>query len=123
MIVLLVSHRAVPGKGDDPMSGCIPWAIAAVSTAAFLVLWMWEVKRLLLTQKSMTDSAAAQLSTCRQRAIQDPCDPEAAQILQRSESIYRQAVDYYNRALSRPLICLPGRLLGFRPISTEDKGD
>ena len=45
------------------MSGCIPWAIAAVSTAACLFLWMWEVKRLLLTQKSMTDSAAAQLST------------------------------------------------------------
>ena len=85
--------------------------------------WMWEVKRLLLSQKSMTDSAAAQLATCRQRAIQDPCDPEAAQVLHRSESIYRQAVDHYNRALSRPLICLPGRLLGFRPISTEDKGD
>ena len=123
MIVLPVSHRAVPGKGDDPMSGCIPWAIAAVSTAAFLVLWMWEVKRLLLSQKSMTDSAAAQLAAYRQRAIQDPCDPEAAQVLHRSESIYRQAVDHYNRALSRPLICLPGRLLGFRPISTEDKGD
>ena len=123
MIVLPVSHRAVPGKGDDPMSGCIPWAIAAVSTAAVLGLWRWEVMRLLLSQKSLTDSAAAQLATCRQRAIQDPCDPEAAQILQRSESIYRQAVDHYNRALSRPLICLPGRLLGFRPISTEDKGD
>ena len=89
------------------MSGCIPWAIAAVSTAAFLVLWMWEVKRLLLTQKSMTDSAAAQLSTCRQRAIQDPCDPEAAQVLHRSESIYRQAVDHYNCVLSRPLGCCP----------------
>ena len=105
------------------MSGCIPWTIAAVSTTAFLFLWMWEVKRLLLIQKSMTDSAAAQLAACRQRAIQDPCDPEAVQILQRSESIYRQAVDHYNRVLSRPLICLPGRLLGFHPISTEYKGD
>ena len=123
MIVLSVSHRAVPGKGDDPMSGCIPWAIAAVSTAAFLVLWMWEVKRLLLIQKSMTDSAAAQLAAYRKRVVQNPCDPEAAQVLHRSESIYRQAVDHYNRALSRPLICLPGRLLGFRPISTEDKED
>lgn len=114
MIVLPVSHRAVPGKGDDPMSGCIPWTIAAVSTAAFLVLWMWEVKRLLLIQKSMTDSAAAQLATCRQRAIQDPCDPEAAQILHRSESIYRQAVEHYNSTLHRPWIYLPGRLMGFQ---------
>ena len=105
------------------MSGCIPWAIAAVSTAALLLLWMWEVKRLLLSQKSMADSAAAQLAACRKRVARDPCDPEAIRVLQRSESIYRQAADHYNRALSRPLVCLPGRLLGFRPISTEYKGD
>ena len=38
-----------------------------------------------------------------------------AEILHRSESIYRQATGHYNAVLHRPLVYLPGCLMGFRP--------
>lgn len=35
----------------------------------------------------------------------------------RSESIYRQAAELYNRTYSKPWIRLPGWLLGYRKLS------
>ncbi len=95
------------------MPSWIPWGIAAVSTAAFLALWFWEVRRVLRSRRSTVESAAAQLAVCRRQAAGPCSDPELAEVLARSESIYRQAVALYNDTLRKPWIYLPGRLLGF----------
>lgn len=92
----------------------IAWLIAAVSTAAFVSLWFWEVRRVLNDRKSIVDSAAGQLTSFRRRAEGAPCDKEFTQVLRRSESIYYQAVHNYNRTFSRPWAYLPARLMGFR---------
>ena len=54
-----------------------------------------------------------QLAVCRRQAAGPCSDPELAEVLARSESIYRQAVALYNDTLRKPWIYLPGRLLGF----------
>ena len=94
------------------MPSWVAWLIAAVSTTAFLVLWFWEVRRVLRSRRSVVESAAAQLAACRRQA--------AAQILARSESIYRQAVAHYNDTLCKPWCRLPGHLLGFDRDTGED---
>ena len=99
------------------MPSWVAWLIAAVSTTAFLVLWFWEVRRVLRSRRSVVESAAAQLSACRRQAAGVRYDPELAQILARSESIYRQAAELYNRTYSKPWIHLPGWLLGYRKLS------
>lgn len=98
------------------MSPWIAWLIAAISTAAFVTLWFWEVRRILNDRKSTVDSAAGQLDAFRRRAAGTCCDGELTQVLRRSESIYYQAVRNYDRTLSRPWIYLPARLMGFRRI-------
>ena len=102
------------------MSSWVAWLIAAVSTTAFLVLWFWEVRRVLRSRRSVVESAAAQLSACRRQAAGVRYDPELAQILARSESIYRQAVAHYNDTLCKPWCRLPGHLLGFGRDTGED---
>lgn len=67
-------------------------------------------------KKHTVDSAAGQLDAFRRRAAETCCDGELTQILRRSESIYHQAVDNYNRTFSRPWLYLPARLMGFRRI-------
>ena len=79
------------------MSSWVAWLIAAVSTTAFLVLWFWEVRRVLRSRRSVVESAAAQLSVCR-----------------------RQAVAHYNDTLCKPWCRLPGHLLGFDRDTGED---
>ena len=105
------------------MSSWVAWLIAAVSTTAFLVLWCWEVRRVLRSRRSVVESAAAQLAACRRQAAGVRYDPELAQILARSESIYRQAVAHYNDALqagvpsARPSAWLRPRHRGGRPLT------
>lgn len=98
------------------MTPWIAWLIAAISTAAFVALWCWEVRRILNNRKSTVDSSAGQLDAFRRRAAETCCDGELTQILRRSESIYHQAVDNYNRTFSRPWLYLAARLMGFRRI-------
>ena len=83
------------------MTPWIAWLIAAVCAAAFVALWSWEVRRMLTGRQSIVDSAASQVTAFRRRLAQTPADREAAAVLYRSESIYRQAVDNYNHALHR----------------------
>ena len=90
------------------MPSWVAWLIAAVSTTAFLVLWFWEVRRVLRS------------AACRRQAAGVRYDPELAQILARSESIYRQAVAHYNDTLCKPWCRLPGHLLGFDRDTGED---
>ena len=49
------------------MPSWVAWLIAAVSTTAFLVLWFWEVRRVLRSRRSVVESAAAQLAACRRQ--------------------------------------------------------
>ena len=87
--------------------------VAVVSTAAFLFLWFRDVRRIMRERKSTVDSAKAQLDVFREKAHKARDDPDAAAVLQRSESIYRQAVEHYNQTLRKPWVCLPAALMGF----------
>ena len=95
--------------------------VAVVSTAAFLFLWFRDVRRIMRERKSTVDSAKAQLNVFREKAHKARDDPDAAAVLERSESIYRQAVDHYNQTLRKPWVCLPAALMGFQMI--QNGGD
>lgn len=95
------------------MPNLILWCVAIVSTVAAVVLWFREVRRLLQSGKSTVESAAGQLRVSRLKAAEEN-NPESAEVLKRSESIYRQAVEYYNATLQKPWIYLPGRLMGYK---------
>lgn len=101
------------------MTPWIAWLIAAVCAAAFVALWSWEVRRMLTGRQGIVDSAASQVTAFRRRLAQTPADREAAAVLYRSESIYRQAVDNYNHALYRPWVYIPARIMGFRRAPEE----
>ena len=90
--------------------------VAVVSTAAFLFLWFRDVRRIMRERKSTVESARSQLSFFRDKAHKARDDPDTAAILERSESIYRQAVEHYNQTLRKPWVCLPAALMGFRMI-------
>ena len=89
-------------------------AVAGISMCLFL--WFRDVRRIMRERKSTVDSAAGQLACCRQKAIGAKDDPEAKDVLGRSEKIYRQAVDLYDRTLKKPWVLLPALLMGFRFI-------
>lgn len=93
----------------------IIWLVALVSTTALVALWFWEVRRKLRELYSMVESAHSQLTAHQKRATTAAGNADMAGILHRSESIYRQAADHYNAVLHRPLVYLPGCLMGFRP--------
>lgn len=98
------------------MASWIVWLIAVISTTLCLFLWFREVRRIMRERKSTVESAGGQLAVCREKALKARGDPEAAAILDRSEKIYRQAVDIYNRTLQKPWNYLPALLMGFRHI-------
>ncbi|MGN1142123.1 MAG: hypothetical protein ACI4TF_13045 [Oliverpabstia sp.] len=90
--------------------------IAIISTAICLCLWFRDVRRIMTGQKSTVESAGAQLHIFREKARKARDDPEATAVLERSESIYRQAVDNYNRTLHKPWVYPPATLMGFQTI-------
>ena len=98
------------------MEHWIPWLTAAVSTAACLIFWFRDVRRIMDERKSTVESAAGQLAACRKKAAQTRGDPESAAVLERSEKIYRQAVYIYDQTLKKPNIFVPAILMGFRSI-------
>ena len=99
------------------MGHWIVWPIIAVaSITVCLILWFRDVQRIMDERKSTVESAAGQFAACKERAARTKDDPESAAVLARSEKIYRQAVDIYDRTLKKPGIFLPAILMGFRPI-------
>ena len=82
------------------------WLVAIASTSALVVLWFWE-------DRSMVESARCQLAAFEKRAAEAAGNADVAEVLRRSESIYRQAAGSYNETLHRPWIYIPGRLMGF----------
>ena len=98
----------------------VPWLvslIAIVSTAVCIFLWFRDVRRVMRERKSTVESAARQVAVCQDRACKARGDPDAAAVLARSEDIYQQAVDIYNRTLQKPWNCLPAHLMGYHRIS------
>ena len=96
--------------------------VAITSTTVCLYLWFRDVRRIMKEQKSTVESAKAQLRLFREKAHKARDDPEAAAVLERSESIYRQAVEHYNRTLRRPWVYPPAALMGFRMIQNGGEG-
>ena len=92
------------------------WSVAAFSTAAALLLWFRDVRKLMDSLMSTLESAAGQAAACRERAIRARGDPEASAIADRSDKIYTQALERYNYALRKPWYSLPARLMGFHSI-------
>ncbi len=89
------------------------WLVAIASTSALVALWFWEVRRLLRQHRSMVESARFQLAAFEKRAAEAAGNADVAEVLRRSESIYRQAAGNYNETLHRLWIYIPGRLMGF----------
>lgn len=102
------------------MPSWVAWLIAAVSTTAFLVLWFWEVRRVLRSRRSVVESAARAAlrlpPSGRRRALRSRAcsDPRA----QREH--LPAAVAHYNDTLCKPWCRLPGHLLGFDRDTGED---
>ena len=94
----------------------IAWLIAAFSSTTAVILWLREVRRVLLDKRTIVSVSAAQLTSARQAAASKPEDTQSTAVLARSTRIYRQAVSNYNTALAKPAYCLPAFLLGFSPI-------
>jgi len=90
--------------------------IAAISTTLCLFLWFREVRRIMQERKSIVESADRQLAICRERALKVRGDPETEAVLERSERIYRQSVDLYNRTLRQPFIYVPAVLMRYKLI-------
>ncbi|MGB4984831.1 MAG: hypothetical protein WBO70_03540, partial [Erysipelotrichaceae bacterium] len=83
----------------------VAYTIAIVSAVAFIVLWFWVVRRELYTKKNMVEAAQLQLIASHkvyERDREGPNCATAKEILKRSKSIYRQAVNIYNKTLSKP---------------------
>ena len=98
------------------MTTWLAWAIAAVSSTVCVFLWFKEVRRVMRDRKSTVESAAGQLSACLARMCRGQGDPAAEAVLRRSESIYRQSVDLYNRTMHCIWVFVPAVLMGFRSV-------
>ena len=103
------------------MITCLVCLIAISSTSICLFVWFRDVRRIMRSRMSVVESAAGQLSVCREKAAQIQGSPDSDAVLARSESIYRQAVDLYNQTIRNPWIYLPAVLMGFKPVSPPEK--
>lgn len=97
----------------------VVWLIAIISTFVCLFLWFRDVRRIMRERRSMVDSAASQLAAFREKASDASAAPATAAILERSEGIYRQAVDLYHQTLKTYWCRFPAALMGFRPIPLQ----
>ena len=93
--------------------------IALVSTSAFIALWFWVARRELSEKQKTVDAAKQQFTASRQQIIRvrdGPEETKAREIMERSQSILRQAVERYNDTLQRPWNAVPALFWGFRRI-------
>lgn len=98
------------------MTSWIIALVAIVSTTACLFLQFRDVLRFIREQKSIVKSAAGQLAVCREKSLKARDGPEVSAVLDRSEKIYRQAVDLYNQTLHKAWNYFPAHLMGLRYI-------
>ena len=98
------------------MQSWLAWLIATVGIATSIFLWFRDVRRIMRERRSTVESAQGQMACCRQNAIRANTDPGAAAVLNRSEKIYRQAVELYNQTMRKPWVLLPALLMGYHVI-------
>ena len=98
------------------MQSWLAWLIATVGIATSVFLWFRDVRRIMRERSSTVESAQGQLTYCRKKAVRAITDPGAATVLNRSEKIYRQAVDLYNQTMKKPWVLLPALLMGYHVI-------
>ena len=91
----------------------IVWLVAIISSVICLFFWFRDVRRVMRERMSTVESAAQQLDNCRKKCNKTRNDPEATAVLERSENIYKQAVNIYNQTLQKPYYFLPAMLMGF----------
>lgn len=104
------------------MTTIIACLVALVSTSAFVALWFWVVRREMDAKQKTVDAAKSQLTASRQQVVRvrdGPDEKKAREIMERSQSIYAQAVVLYNETLRKPWNAIPAFFLGFRS-SGED---
>jgi hypothetical protein len=94
------------------------WLIAGAGALLCALLWLRRAERLLRERRRIVDDAAEQLAACRERAA-ERYDPQRMEVLERSESIYRQAVDNYNALFRKRWARLPCALLGYVPCAED----
>lgn len=105
------------------MTTTIAWSISFFSTAAFIALWFWAVRKELKIKQNMVESAKTQLVASKKWRLKarDATEEKKAQaILDRSMNIYLQSMELYRKVLHKPWNYLPGLLMGFH--STEKEG-
>ena len=89
------------------------WSIILAAAVVSIALWFRASHRTLSGFRAMVADAARQLEYCRRKAGENDIDPA---VLRRSENICRQAEMQYYRVLHRPLMYLPGKLMGFGSV-------
>lgn len=92
------------------------WLAAAISIPVCFLLWFRDVRRVMRERKHTVESAKIQPMLYREKVSAAQNSLEAAAVLERSESIYRQAVDLYNKTLQKRWVRLPALLMGFRSL-------
>ncbi len=101
----------------DRLNIWVAYTVAAVSTTAFIILWFFVVRKELYAKQSMVEAAQCQLTACLEEYTHPKDGHEQAkvqEILKRSQSVYRQTVNIYNRTLRRPWNAIPAFFFGYR---------
>lgn len=95
----------------------IPYIIAAVSLAAFLILWFAvvyrELSRCRAEMKKAAQVVALHKAACAQ-SRDGPDEKQAKKMLELSRKIYVEVCGNYKRNLRKPLNRFPAWLMGFR---------
>ncbi|MEG0020108.1 MAG: hypothetical protein RSA20_00720 [Oscillospiraceae bacterium] len=93
--------------------------VAIASTVAFMILWFSMVQKELSAKQNMAKSAKLQLVSAQKKNIRAKNSHEkqiSQSVLSRSEDIYKQSVENYNRSLKEVQNFIPGSLMGFRQL-------
>lgn len=102
----------------DPLG----WFIAGLAAMAFLILWFFVGYRALLEKKAGLDAARDHILLHKKLLMQErgsPHDTTAQHILDTRCLVYAAVAKEYNTLLAKPLYCIPGYLLGFRPAPKD----
>ncbi|MEG2660965.1 MAG: hypothetical protein RR978_09670 [Oscillospiraceae bacterium] len=99
------------------MATLVACLVAGVSTAAFIALWFWVVRRELCAKQKPVKAARCQFIASKQaylRARDGPKEKQAKEIMERSERIYRQSAEFYNALVRKPWNVIPALFLGYQ---------
>lgn len=101
----------------------MPWtsvkSIVLLSLVLGLYLWFRRAQQVLKERWDAVTVASQQRQAIRSSA-ETRRPEEFAAVLERSESIYTQAVTLYHKTLERPLYWLPATIMGYRPLMEDD---